>query len=53
MTGSGRNEKMASLVVACDAVAERLSAEERGRLRNSGELPDWFITAVLAAAKNA
>jgi hypothetical protein len=43
---------MAALVVACDTVAGRLSTEEKAQLRSTGLLPDWFIPAVLTAAKN-
>jgi hypothetical protein len=43
---------MSALVVACDAVAGRLSTTESRQLRDSGMLPDWFIPAVLLEAKN-
>lgn len=42
--------RMTAYVLACDRVAESLSAEERQALRAEGALPDWFLPEVRRVA---
>jgi len=51
MTTEGRGENMRSLVLACDEVGERLTADELATVRASGQLPAWFVPAVHAHAR--
>ena len=46
ITDEMRGDRMADQVIACDLAAQSLSADERARLRRSGELPDWFFPRV-------
>lgn len=41
-----RSTRLAPLKFAASELADELSAEERHRLRESGELPDWFLQKV-------
>ena len=43
--------KMRKYAVAVDAVATRLGAQEREVLRATGEVPEWFVGAVVAEAR--
>lgn len=43
--------RMTAYVLACDRVAESLSAEERQALRAEGALPDWFLPEVKRVAR--
>jgi hypothetical protein len=45
------SRKMQRYSVAVDRVVGRLSHEERGRLRETGQVPDWFLGAVRKEAK--
>jgi hypothetical protein len=38
--------------LAVDEQAKKLTDAERVRLRSAGEVPEWFLPAVYAAAKN-
>ena len=40
------SSRMAAYSVAVDIAAERLTQEEKVKLRELGELPDWFFEAV-------
>lgn len=44
-----RDGRMLAYVVAADVAAQKLSADERRTLRATGELPEWFLDAVVAA----
>jgi hypothetical protein len=51
ITSEIRGDRMADLVVACDIVAESLTADERTVLRLTGAVPEGFLPAVLAEAE--
>ena len=51
MSREARGENMRSLVLACEDVAERLSAEEMAAVRTRGQLPAWFVPSVAAEAR--
>jgi hypothetical protein len=44
-------DRMADLVVACDAAAQTLTPDERTILRLTGALPEWFLPQVVAEAE--
>ncbi|MEV4556001.1 hypothetical protein AB0K51_03265 [Kitasatospora sp. NPDC049285] len=46
MRREGSSGRMHDYAFAVDAASERLSAEERGRLRATGEVPEWFLADV-------
>lgn len=52
MTHEGKGENMRSLVLACDEVSERLSPVELAAVRATGRLPEWFVPAVHAQARD-
>jgi hypothetical protein len=41
-----RDDRLAPLKFAASELADELSTDERKRLRQSGELPDWFLPRV-------
>jgi hypothetical protein len=47
----GSSKAMAKYSVAVYEVTTRLSPAERETLRNTGQVPDWFLDAVRAQAK--
>ena len=42
---------MSAFAGACEVVSQRLSSDEVSALRQSGQLPEWFIPAVLEEAR--
>jgi len=45
------SRKMRTYAVAVDELSRRLTKDERAALRASGKVPDWFMPAVIEAAK--
>jgi hypothetical protein len=39
-------------VLACDSLAHELSPDELNQLRQSGELPAWFLPKIRPTARN-
>lgn len=50
ITDEMRGDAMAHQVIACDIAAQSLSTEERAHLRQTGELPAWFLPRIDAEA---
>lgn len=46
-----RDDRLGALELAASDLAEELSPAERERLREAGELPDWFIPKAKARAR--
>jgi hypothetical protein len=46
-----RSDKLGDYAIAVDEAAQRLSREERTRLRATGQVPDWFLAEVESRAK--
>lgn len=49
--GEEQDERLAPLMEAADDLTNRLSQEELVALRERGELPDWFLPAVMERAR--
>jgi hypothetical protein len=52
VTSDITGDRMASLVVACDQLADRLTGPERVLLRSEGLLPQGFVAEVALRAKD-
>jgi hypothetical protein len=51
VTSDITGDRMASLVLACDQLADRLTEPERLLLRSQGSLPEGFVADVALRAK--
>ncbi|HEY2795749.1 MAG TPA: hypothetical protein VGJ28_25530 [Micromonosporaceae bacterium] len=51
VAGEITNDRICKYAIAADELVNRFSKEERATLRSNGQVPSWYLDAVVTEAK--